>query len=260
VNYWLRICMDITTSMYNKKMAYVSEINSIDHYIDKNEWIYIEHEPPEVKRFIVRSNHERHCHYLDIPICLRYKIQRHIQDIAELAEYCDIEPLVSGMIQNPRMVRLTDCSSFTIKATFCIRCGNYMKGANRSFVLPTKKIAIKAQCMCVDEKYYTEYIYDILQLIRYAKSNITAVNSSNYISRHIIQLRGNLAKYNDWRKAGVPTCPYSSLDNLTNMCYSDSDDDDDDNRTFVPDLDFEDEVVGYETQYISSDEECDEVS
>ena len=255
MNYWLRICMDITPSMYNNKMAYISEINSINQYIDNNEWIYIEKEPLEIKRFIARSKHERHCHYFDIPICLRYKIQQHIQDISELAEYCDIEPLLSGMIQNPRMVRFTNSSSFNIEATFCIRCGNYMKGANRSFVLPTMKMARKSQCICVDDKYYTEYIYDILQLICYAKSNITAINSGEYISRHIIQLRGNIAKYNEWRKAGVPTCPYSSLDNLFSMCYSDSDDDDD-NRTFVPDLDSGDEFVGYEIQYISSDDDA----
>ena len=146
---------DFTLSI---RSAYINEIQTIetDIYHTNRDLIYIEKEPDEIKRFLQKNDkYVRHCHRDFIPICLQYKIQQGIQEIAELTELCDIGRIMDGWIICPQIVRKTQTSQFQITATFCVRCGDYMKGANRSFRFPTRKVAILAQCAC-DYKYYTE--------------------------------------------------------------------------------------------------------
>jgi len=224
------------------RSAYINEIQAMetDVYNNNHELIYVEKEPDEIRQFIPKIyEHNRHCHRDFIPLCLQYKIQQGIGDVAELAEYCDVGRILEGGIVCPQIVRKTQTSQFQITATFCVRCGDYLKGANRSFRFPTRKVAFSAQCAC-DYKYYTEYLCDVFRLLYYVKSNITVENSGDDIMDTIMGLRRNIQMYNLWATVSATVsanisseCPYvysnTDLANINNnrYCYSESDSDND---------------------------------
>ena len=214
------------------RLAYIDEINQMetDIYYTNISYVYIDKEPDEVKLHIpISMRNSRHCAPNAIPICLQYKIQQGIDEIADLSERCDIDCILDGRILCPQIMRKTQISQFQINATFCIQCGNYLKGANRSFRFPTRKVAKSAQCICTDNKYYTEYICDIFKLLYYAKSNITLDNTQGDIKGTMMGLRRNVQMYNIWclnTNISNTECPYViSFPNLSILCYSESDSD-----------------------------------
>lgn len=247
----------ISLEMYDLKNIYVSELHSIDL---KPEKIYIEYEPYEIKQYITKNREARHCILNEnVPICLQYKIQQNIKKIAELAEFCYIDDLLNNIVLNPHINRYSQLSGLHVQATFCVKCGNYLVGANRSRTTPSRRLAIRAQCSCTDYKFYTEYVCDIYKLINFAKSNITVENSAYYTS-DIMLSQINIIKYNQWCKCdqnGISIiCPYASLSELVGLYYSESESETDmefdcDTSSVGSLFVFGDEIRDYEISYVS---------
>ena len=253
----------ISLEMYTLKFIYVSDLHSIDL---KPEITYIEYEPPEIKQYITKNCEARHCvSNENLPICLQYKIQQNIKKIAELAEFCYIDDLLNNTVLNPHINRYNQLSGLHVRATFCVKCGNYLVGANRSHTTPSRRLAIRAQCSCTDDKFYTEYVCDIYKLINFAKSNITVENSVYYTS-DIMRSQINIIKYNQWCKGdqnGIGIiCPYASLSELVGLYYSESEPDTEFDMEFDMEFDCDtssvgslfgigDEIRDYEVSYVS---------
>jgi hypothetical protein len=175
--------------------------------ISSDTLINIENEPEEIKSLIntgfIINNYVQ---YKYIPLALKYKINRNIANLEKMAKYMVIDEYT----QNPLCACYSHKSPIRFQILMCIQCGNYIIDKNS-----TKNVAKNAQCLCKENRYKSEYMSNVINLLLLHQTNINHTNKLQY-EDVITYMESQIIKYNNNTE-------------LNELEYSDSGDSDNDN-------------------------------